>query len=231
MAKVRPVLDTFYAQWRVRCGVVPFLREDDDSPPERLLQAIWQHQRLLRDQLKTLDGQPVRVLHPGFHNVEGGPDFRNAVVQLGGAPAQTGDIEVDLRAGGWRAHGHHRNPAFQNVILHVIWECERPLQGAPPLMLLRQVLDAPLGELSLWLGGEAAQAFPEELRGRCCAHLSELGNVERLNLLHQAAQVRLRSKAAQMQARARQVGWEQALWEGLFRALGYKHHVPIEQNA
>src|SRR5208283_1406566 len=46
-----------------------------------------------------------------------------------------------------------------------------------------------------------------------------------LNLLHQAAHVRLQSKASQFQARARRVGWEQALWEGLFRALGYKHNV------
>ena len=28
-----------------------------------------------------------------------------------------------------------------------------------------------------------------------------------------------------MQARARQAGWEQALWEGLFRALGYKQNL------
>lgn len=100
------VSENFYAQWRVRCGVVSFLREDVDSPPEYLLQAIWQHQRLLRDQLRTLDGQPVRVLHPGFHNREGGPDFRRAVVQFGDDSPRGGDIEVDLRASGWHSHGH-----------------------------------------------------------------------------------------------------------------------------
>jgi hypothetical protein len=42
--------------------------------------------------------------------------------------------------------------------------------------------------------------------------------------------VRLRSKAAQFQARARQAGWEQSLWEGLFRGLGYKRNVPILQS-
>jgi hypothetical protein len=162
---VAALSDNFYAEGRVRCGVAPVLREDDDSPPERLLQAIWQHQRLLRDRLKTLDGQPVRILHPGFRNLEGGPDFRNAVVQVGDDPAMTGDVEVDLRSSGWRAHGHDRNPAFRNVLLHVLWESERPATDAPPVLLLRPVLDAPLGELSLWLGGEAAQAFPEEQRG------------------------------------------------------------------
>ena len=86
-AKVPPVLASFYAQWRVRCGAVSVLHDDHDSPPERLLQSIWQHQRLLREQLKTLDGQPVRILHPGFRSVEGGPDFRGAMVQIGDGSA------------------------------------------------------------------------------------------------------------------------------------------------
>ena len=213
---------------------MPALRDDQDSPPERLLQAIWQHQRLQREHLQTDDGRSLRVLHPGFQSREGGPDFRNAVLQLGEEPARSGDIEVDLRPSGWRSHGHDRNPAFRNVILHVIWETEPrgAVTGGPPLLWLRPVLDAPLGELSLWLGGEAARALPEEWRGQCCAPLCKLPSAELLELLQQAAQVRLRSKAAQFQARARQTGWEQSLWEGLFRALGYKNNVwPMQRLA
>ena len=201
------------------------LREDDESPPERLLQTIWQHQRLIRNQLKTLDGETVRVLHPGFRSVEGGPDFRGAILQFGNQPPRSGDVEVDLRAGGWRAHGHHTNPAFANVLLHVIWDGERGTEGSPAALIMRQVLDAPLGELSVWLGSESAQSLPETLRGTCCAPLRALTPNQLLYLLYQAAQVRLKCKASQFQARAKQVGWSQALWEGLFRALGYKHNV------
>jgi len=232
LGPVFPVLASFYAQWRVRHGVIPVLHEDGDSPPERLLQAVWQHQRVLRDRLSTLDGRPVRVLHPGFQSLEGGPDFRCATVQFGDLPPQSGDVEVDLRSSGWRAHGHDRNPAFKQVMLHVVWESERPAAGGPPVVALRQVLDAPLGELSLWLGGETLQGLPEEFRGQCSAPLRELDAAQQLELLHQAAQVRLLSKAAQFQARARQAGWEQSLWEGLFRALGYKHNVwPMQRLA
>jgi len=229
---VFPVLGSFYAQWRVRCGVVPVLREDRDSPPERLLQAVWQHQRLLRAQLKTLDDQPVRVLHPGFRNAEGGPDFHGAIIQIGDELPRAGDVEVDIRSSGWRAHGHDRNPAFQKVILQVIWESERPADGAPPVLSLRNALDAPLGELSLSLGAESAQTLPENLRGACSAPLQGMAAQRLSDLLHQAAQVRLQTKAAQLQARARQMGWEQSLWEGLFRALGYKHNVwPMQRLA
>jgi hypothetical protein len=54
----------------------------------------------------------------------------------------------------------------------------------------------------------------------------------RVELLLQAARTRLESKAAQMLARARDAGWEQALWEGLFRALGYKNNAwPMQRLA
>jgi hypothetical protein len=43
-------------------------------------------------------------------------------------------------------------------------------------------------------------------------------------LLRQAARIRLEAKARELQARARQAGWEQAVWEGVFRALGYRHN-------
>jgi hypothetical protein len=100
------------------------------------------------------------------------------------------------------------------------------------MLVLRERLDAPLGELSLWLGSEAAQSWPENLRGRCCAPLRELDETALQELLRQAAQVRLQSKAAQLKARARQAGWEQSLWEGLARALGYKHNVwPMQRVA
>jgi len=217
-------LTNSYARFRTACGAVPILREDLESPPEYLLQAIWQHQRLLREQLKARDGQKIQVLHPGFRSVEGGPDFRGAVIQFGDGAIKTGDVEVDIRASGWRAHGHDRNPAFQNVILHVVWDAERE-SDERPLLPLREAIDAPLGELSLWLGSESAQTLPESLLGKCSAPLRELDETRLRGLLHQAAQVRLQSKAAQFEARAKQTGWEQALWEGLFRALGYKHNI------
>src|SRR5258708_8798288 len=201
MGAVLPIPANFYAQWRTRSGVAPLLREDIESPPERLLKAVWQHQRLVRDQLKTLDGQRVRVLHPGFRSVEGGPDFRGAVVQIGDEAPRTGDVEVDLRTSGWHAHGHDRNPAFRGVILHVIWESERASEGAPTVMKLRGALDAPLGELSLWLGSDAGESFPEEMRGRCCAPLRGLTPEQLVLLLRQAAQVRLQSKAEQFRSR------------------------------
>ena len=178
------VESNFYAEWRLRSGVLPALHEDASRPPERLLQAIWHHQRLRRDELKLTDGRPVKVLHPGFWNREAGPDFHGAVVRLGDEPPQSGDVEVDLCSSGWRSHGHDRNPNFKNVLLHVVWEGEGTT--ALPTLALRPFLDAPLGDLALWLSSESGQTFPEMLAGECSAPLREL-DATRLNTLLQAA--------------------------------------------
>ena len=207
-----------YAEWRERSGLVPRLREDSAIPPERLLQLVWFHQRLLRDKLVALDGRALRVLHPGFWSYEGGPDFRGAVLQFDGEPSFSGDVEVDLHSSGWHAHGHDRNPAFKNVALHVVWEGEA--RKNLPTLAIKSVLDSPLNELVVWLGSEAAQKFPERLVGQCSAPLRELKPERLTDLLHQAALIRLHGKAVQLQARARQAGWDQALWEGWLRALG-----------
>ena len=68
----------FYAQWRRRN--LAELREESGAPSERLLQAVWFHQRINRRELKTIDGRAVQVLHPGFWNHEAGPDFRGALL-------------------------------------------------------------------------------------------------------------------------------------------------------
>lgn len=224
--------NNFYAQWRPQSGAAQSLREGPEPPPERLAQSIWQQQRLRREHLQLFDGQPIRILHPGFLNLEGGPDFKAAVIQIGTGQPVSGDIEVDLQTSGWKAHGHNLNPHFKSVILHVVWSAPTRAADGPPVLVIGHKLDAPVAELAEWLGGETNSALPEEFRGRCAAPLRELAESALIGLLHQAALVRMRSKAGQFLARARDAGWEQSLWEGLFRALGYKHNPwPMQRLA
>ncbi len=194
------------------------------APSERLLQLIWLHQRVRRDALTTLDGRSLTVLHPGFWNREAGPDFLSAVLQFDHEAPLTADVEVDLRPQCWLEHRHHENPAFAGVRLHVVWDGGRP--GPRPTVVLREQLDAPLAEVEAWLATEAAAASVATMQaGRCAAPLRGLTPEAREELLRQAAQVRLVRKAEAIAVRARAVGWEGALWEGLFGALGYKRNT------
>lgn len=215
-----------YGQLRRRTSPATALHDGADKPPsEQLLQVIWQYQRLARDRLKTLDGQTVKVLHPGFKNREPGPDFRNAVVQFDTGEPVRGDVEVDVSPACWRMHRHHTNPNYRTVILHVVWDGAPGESTEVKTVAVRDVLDSPLQELSWWLGQQIELAPPQNYFGICRSTLARLPHAKLIDLLQQAALFRLQSKAAQFQARAREAGWEQALWEGLFRALGYKHNV------
>jgi hypothetical protein len=215
-----------YAAWRMQAGQSLILEEPNRNPlpAERLLQAVWRHQRLHRDQLHTVDGQPLQVLHPGFQNHEAGPDFRNAVLQFFGEPPCAGDVEVDLQPSFWRGHRHDQNPAFQQVLLQVVWETPANPPAGRRTLALKPYLDAPLEQLQQWLGTDTAAGWPPEMIGRCCVYLRRLEEPWLVELLRQAAQVRLQAKASQFEARARKAGWEAALWEGLFRVLGYKRN-------
>ena len=224
----------FYTHSREQANSLPACHEGNQSaqPAERLLQGIWLHQRLLREQLRTLDGQSLRVLHPGFWNREAGPDFRGAVLQFGGESPRSGDVEVDLQSSGWRDHGHDQNPSFRKVVLHVVWSADKKSNHPLPTIALESFLDGPLSELSSWLGNSALEEMPSALLGQCSAPLRNLDATRLSELLRQAAQSRFKAKAVQFQARARQCGWEQSLWEGLFRSLGYKHNIwPMQRLA
>ena len=212
-----------YTEWRRQVFSTQMFHDGVAAPPpERLLQAIWHHQRLRRDQLQTVDGRSLRILHPGFWNHEAGPDFRGAIVQFDTDQAQCGDVEIDLRPADWHNHGHDQNAAFRNVVLHVVWE--GPGHSSQPTLELKSLLDAPVSELGEWLDSGNAHQLPAAMAGRCAAPLTEVSAERLADLLRQAALCRLQAKASQLQARARQAGWEQALWEGLCRALGYKHN-------
>lgn len=174
----------------------------------------------------------MRVLHPGFWNHEAGPDFRGAVVQFGQDEPRSGDIEVDLISRNWQVHQHDRNPAFSNVILHVVWDSAARGSCPSPTIALEPFLDMPLAEMQTWAVSGDAENWPETLRGACCAPLGQLSAAQTGELLQQAALVRFQRKAGELENRARHAGWEQALWEGIFRALGYKQNVwPMQRVA
>ena len=212
----------FYSEWRTIQRPDAALREGG-VPPEQLVQNIWHHQRLRRNDLRLLDGRTLRVLHPGFWNHGAGPDFRSAILQIERELPFSADVEVDLYSSGWRGHAHDRNPNFARVKLHVVWEGET--NTSIPTLALKDCLDAPLAELALWLASDVAERYPEQLLGKCAAPLRDLSEAQTGQLLSEAALVRLQRKAADLHAWARQLGWEQSLWQGMLRALGYKQNV------
>jgi hypothetical protein len=94
---------------------------------ESFLHYVWQLQYFRKDDLKTSSGDPVQVCHPGNRNSDAGPDFSNARVKIGELEWR-GSVEIHIKASGWNDHKHSADEAYENVILHVVWENDRPIK-------------------------------------------------------------------------------------------------------
>lgn len=219
-----------YQAWRQRQGSDCLLNDlEPQRPKELLLQYIWQHQRLMRDGLQTVDGRRCEVLHPGFWNHGPGPDFSHALIRVDGGEILVGDVEIDCEIGGWKAHGHDRNPSFSNVIMQVVWAVPKSGSDERLILAMDRFLDAPLEELSDLFSGHRID-LPEEFVGKCCSPLFNLPLETARSILRSAATLRFRQKAELIEARARRVGWRLSLWEGMLSGLGYsKNSWPMRR--
>ena len=92
---------------------------------EQLLHYVWKHRLFPLMPLQTTSGQPVEVIDPGLPNMNAGPDFFNAKLKIDGT-LWVGNVELHTHASDWFRHGHDRNTAYDNVILHVVGnsDCE-----------------------------------------------------------------------------------------------------------
>ena len=73
----------------------------------------------------TTDGLAVEIMSVGQHNCDAGPDFSHARLRIG-TQEWVGNVEMHIRASDWRHHRHHTNPAYDNVILHVVCVADEP---------------------------------------------------------------------------------------------------------
>ena len=93
--------------------------------PEILLHYIWQQRLWAGMPQTTTDGLAVEIMSVGQHNRDAGPDFSHARVRINNQE-WVGNVEMHIRASDWRHHRHHTNPAYDNVILHVVCVADEP---------------------------------------------------------------------------------------------------------
>ena len=198
---------------------------------ERLVRCFWFDQNLTTDDLRTEDGRKLRVISPGWWNLESGPDFRNAVIRLANEPIVKGDVELHVDAADWYNHGHHNDPAYNAVILHVALRNDR---GEPtvktasgreiPQLVLEPYLSAGLAELSETVNPED---YPE--RSDCSVGLCNVAMREqalagdRVGLfLDYAGDQRALAKMQKWERLLAALGPEEAIQSGVMEALGFK---------
>lgn len=200
---------------------------DGVSWNERHLQCVWADARL-RPPLRTVEGAAVEVEDPGVWNGVAGPDFRGAVLRIGGE-VRRGDVELHVHPRDWALHGHTGNPDYTGVVLHVAWFPPAEADPLPsiPLVCLRDAMSARPGfsfdqvdpDAYPWLSGaDVERPCRDALRDAPSAVVAET--------LAAAGRQRLRRKAREIARRLEACGSpDQAFYAEILAALGFHRNA------
>jgi hypothetical protein len=88
---------------------------------EDFLHYLWKFKKFDTINLKTSNNEAITIASVGQYLELAGPDFFNAQITIGDQ-MWAGNVEIHLKSSDWYVHHHERDAAYENVILHVVWE-------------------------------------------------------------------------------------------------------------
>lgn len=183
---------------------------------EQLYHYLWQH-RVYSPVLKDVDGAEIEVLDPGIHNHDSGPDFFNSKLKINGVE-WIGNVEIHIKASDWYRHGHAEDPAYDNVILHVVGLSDKRVTRADGSCV-----------------PQIEMTFPEKLYQtysrlsektdylKCASGLGDLPSINKTDWLETLALERMQQKAEKVKEILQSTSgdWEQTCFILLARGLGF----------
>lgn len=195
---------------------------------ERLVRCIWLDQLIKKNRLKILDGRRIRIISPGWWNTGEGADFRQAEIEIEGKRLK-GEIEAHVYTSDWKGHGHHRDPRYGKIILHVaLWDDRdkksiRDIKNRTiPQLILSPYLSNDLTTLKESISPEKYPLVSSADFGPCYPEIKEVDSERITQFLNLAGDARILEKAEYLRKRADRIGWEGSLYEGIMIGLGYK---------
>ncbi|MBF9252434.1 DUF2851 family protein [Pontibacter sp. 172403-2] len=187
---------------------------------EDFLHYIWQHQYFDKTHLSTTAGEPVQMLRTGFYNTDAGPDFKEALLQIGEVE-WSGSVEVHLKASDWYCHQHQQDLKYDQVVLHVVWEADKPvlhIDGTPvPTLELK-------GRINLALLHTYEQLQQSRHAVPCAPFWPSINEITKTMMLERALVERLEARGEEVLKFYTTGGndWEQAAYGVLLRGFGFK---------
>ena len=183
--------------------------------------AAWLQQATRLGPWRDTTGRRVAVIYPGRWTGLPGPDLRDAIVSVDDGPALRLDLEVHLDGADWWRHGHHGDPAYAAVGLHLVWEVDAAPRGpSPPAIALAHVLPMAAGPVDT-TPTSAAEALP-------CNGPHPLDAASRRPIVQAIEHQGRRRHAEQtgvMESNIAAHGADQALHLAILRALGYRQNA------
>lgn len=192
---------------------------------ETLLHYVWKHSLFDQKYYLADSGEQIKIIHPGQHNTDGGPDFTNARIKINDT-TWAGNVEIHVKASDWHNHRHQENPAYDNTILHVVDHMDKGCVTSSG----RKVPTISLHfDRSLLIRYNQLMLSNNEIR--CTESLSDLDLSLVPFWLSALAVDRLRQKTQAIREVFSKAGnsWEEAFYIHLARSFGLKiNAVPFE---
>lgn len=194
---------------------------------EEFLHYIWKYQLFDHRDLHTSEGEKVEISRAGIHNFDSGPDFFNAQVRIADT-LWAGHVEIHYKSSEWFAHKHDIDMAYDQIILHVIYEEDREVCRSNglkiPTIVLKNRIDLKLLDNYRDLI-ESMQWIP-------CAHqIQAVPDFVKENWIDRVLVDRLERKAQKIEAwlSMNNNDWEQTFYQALARNFGFRvNAVPFE---
>ncbi len=187
---------------------------------EKQTTQIWQQIMLAGMSLVAEDGSRLEIIYPGRPNDGPGADFRDAVISTNEEIAR-GDVEIHSRSSGWYEHGHHLNPAYNRVILHVVMSHDKKTptrlqDGRAVAVLALEKYHSIIAECRC--GVESSGCG---ISVPCSGMFRRQNKDIFLDFIDEAGQSRFLEKAERFKEDVYCIGAGQALYRGIMGALGY----------
>jgi hypothetical protein len=187
---------------------------------ESFLHYLWKYQYFHKENLVTTEGESIHIFSTGFFNTHSGPDFSNARIQVGDMQ-WVGNIEIHVCGEDWDRHQHSLDEAYDNVVLHVIW-------NKPKTIGRRDGSSIPTLELSERVSDHLIFGYRKLINSfenvPCAQQLSGIPDIIRISALDNALSIRLENRAKEVlaQLEKNKGDWEETSYQLLARNFGFK---------
>lgn len=187
---------------------------------EFFLHFLYQFQYFDKKNLQTTDNERIEVLRIGIMNTDSGADFQDARLLIGGVE-WAGSVEIHIKSSDWNLHEHQLDASYQNVILHLVWEDDKPIlrkDGTKiPTLTLKERTDK-----NLLKKYQALMDSKTEMP--CQNQFIEVDDIQKTMMLDKVLMKRLQDKSSiiSISLVENQSDWEETAYQILARNFGFK---------
>ncbi len=193
---------------------------DHLSLPEDFLHFVWKAQAFVSKELRTTAGETLTLFSVGTHNHNAGADFEAARLRVG-TQEWFGNVEIHHKASEWEAHGHHKDPNYNAVILHVVWKADQVVRREdgtlmPTLELAGRIPKRMMLRYEEFLNTSAA--IP------CAPYFASVSLKTKAAALEFTLKHRLNKKSAEVLEllEGNKGNWEETFYQILAKSYGFK---------